>query len=542
MRALLCALSLLPLPALAEVITLPSQATRAVIYPQGGLVTHEVTFDLPAGRHEVVLPDLPPGVPVDDLRIAADDVQLGAIRYRTDFVPPRPTGDNEAVAAAEARITGIEERMQQIRDRAARLELARDAAEARIGFLTGLGDRDALPGDVDTLRQLAQMVGQETLDAREAAFDAQVAARAELEKLTGLKQDLAEAEATLKALVPEAQDRPFLAIDMVAEGPADDTVLRVSFFADALSWQPAYDLRLSDADTPKLVVARGAEVFQDTGENWQDVRLTLSTQRPADRIEPSFLPEDLRRLVDPEEIRPMDRSEPALGAALDEAGPAPASAMKDTAAAPSFQGLSVVYDVPGPVDVASGADSVRIPFDELEFDAELVARAVPLRDDTAYLVARFTNDSPEPLLPGGRALRYFDGGLVGTGPMPRIAAGAETELGFGPIDGLQLSRTVLKRAEGDRGLISRSDEQSEQVRIEVENLTDRTWPLELVDRVPYSEQEDLEITYTADPAPDIRGVVNRRGILQWNTALAPGDTFTVETRFDMRWPQGRIVR
>ncbi len=533
MRAFLCALTFLPMPVLAETLTLPSRATEAVIYPQSGLVTHEVQFSVPAGRHQVMLPDLPPDLPLERLRVSAEGLTLGAIRYRTDFVPPRPSGDDEAIATAEARIEAIEDRMQQVQDRAARLTLAQAAAETRIEFLNRLGDQETLPTDPASLRDLAEMIGEEALAARESAFDAQVAAREVMTEMQDLKEELEEAQAVLRALVPQREDRPFLAIDVVADEPAEGISLRVSFFADTMSWQPAYDLRLSETETPMLTVARGAEVYQDTGENWEDVRLTLSTQRPGDQIEPSFLPEDLRRLFDPEEMRPMVRSELERGAMLsDEAAPAPAPAGKQAlVAAPSFQGLSVVYAFPEPVDVASGADLVRIPFDELDFGADLVARAIPLRDDRAFLVARFTNDSTEPLLPANQARRYFDGGLVGAGSFPQIAAGEEAELGFGPIDGVQLTRTVLQRAEADRGLISRSNEETEVVRIEVENLTRRAWQLELLDRVPYSEQEDLDITYSADPEPDIRAVEDRRGILQWNTELPAGETFTVETEF-----------
>ena len=57
----------------------------------------------------------------------------------------------------------------------------------------------------------------------------------------------------------------------------------------------------------------------------------------------------------------------------------------------------------------------------------------------------------------------------------------EADLFFGPIDGLLVSRTVLDRNEGDRGIISRSNENSEDIRIDIENLTDRAWDLAVFD-------------------------------------------------------------
>ena len=39
------------------------------------------------------------------------------------------------------------------------------------------------------------------------------------------------------------------------------------------------------------------------------------------------------------------------------------------------------------------------------------------------------------------------------------------------------------------------------VELVIENLTDQTWQLEVRDSVPYSQQEDLQITWSATPTP-----------------------------------------
>jgi uncharacterized protein (TIGR02231 family) len=214
----------------------------------------------------------------------------------------------------------------------------------------------------------------------------------------------------------------------------------------------------------------------------------------------------------------------------------------EEAASASYEGLAVRYDFVSLVDIASGADSLRIPFDTVEFEAEIFARAIPLRDDTAYLMARFTNSSDEPILGTDNAMRFFDGALVGNQWLDPIAAGEEVELGFGPIEGLQLTHTILKRNEGDRGLISRSNELTQFTQITAKNLTNRTWQVELQDRVPFSEQEDLTITYTADPAPDEDSVDDQRGILQWNIEMEPGNEATLNSNYKITWPEGMMLR
>ena len=74
--------------------------------------------------------------------------------------------------------------------------------------------------------------------------------------------------------------------------------------------------------------------------------------------------------------------------------------------------------------------------------------------------------------------------------------------------------------------------------LEVENLTTEVWPVRLTDLVPYSEQEDLEISFEANPAPSETDVEGQRGILAWEFDVAPGETKAVSLTHTLRWPEG----
>ncbi|MEL7132868.1 MAG: DUF4139 domain-containing protein, partial [Pseudomonadota bacterium] len=171
----------------------------------------------------------------------------------------------------------------------------------------------------------------------------------------------------------------------------------------------------------------------------------------------------------------------------------------------------------------------------------LSARAIPRFDDTAFRLAKVTNTTAEILLPG-RALLYVDGQLVGGTQLDTLPPNAEADIFFGRIDGLRLTRTVLDRNEGDRGIISRSNEETEAVRIEVENLTDRVWDVAIRDAVPFSEQEDLVIDWSASPAPNVQAVDDRRGILEWQVTLQSGATQTISIDTTLTWPEGKVLR
>lgn len=540
--ALLLLSTALPTTLLAEDIPLTSAVRSVTLYPQGATVTRAVPFSAPAGRHDLILTDLPRGTDLSAVRVSVEGATMGGLTARNDFVPPRDEADDAAIEAAEARVEAAEEALREGMAGVADIMAERDAAQARVAFLTQIGQGDGVAQmEVSALRDLAAMIGDETLAARRAAQDAERRAEAAERGLKDLREDLEKARQALAALVPEAEARAMLAVAISAEGATEGSVTVTYTISDA-GWRPVYDFRL-DRAAGRLTVERGAFVTQSTGENWQDVALALSTVRPTEQTVPSEIWPEQRWIVDEEEdeVQPLMRAPVAEMSAADQAF-AGAAAPKRIAVQAMYDGLSVTYDYPDPVSIASGADHVRLDLGPLEMEAELVAQAVPLSDANAYLMASVTNEAEDLILPTPEANFYLDGRFQGQRFIELIPAGGEADLSFGPIEGLRLTRTVLDRAEGDRGVISKSNEMTETVRIDVENLTGETWPMRVLDRVPYSEQEDLRIDWKAEPAATETDVDGQRGILAWEFDLAPGAEQTIVLEQSLKWPDGMLLR
>lgn len=207
----------------------------------------------------------------------------------------------------------------------------------------------------------------------------------------------------------------------------------------------------------------------------------------------------------------------------------------------AYQGSVVIYDYETAVDLRSDADELRLTLDQVTLPVDaLVAEAVPSRDGSAYLVADSTNTLDEVILSGQVAL-YVDGGMVGLTHLPQIPAGEEMKLGFGVIDGIVLDRHVPERAEGGRGMIRRDTAREETVVLSAENLTGRDYDLRLIDQVPISEQEDLQISWTASVEPTEIDPEGERGLLVWEMPLAAGETREITLESSIRWPEGMLI-
>jgi len=523
------------MPALADTLSRPSQVTAVTLYPWGANVTREVRIDAAPGQHEVIVPDLPRTTDGQSLRVTAEGATVGAVTLIDDRQPVADLPPDPAIAAARAEVKRLAAVVREGKDAVKTIRLRALAARDELAFLKKIAAPEADPA---ALAEMARQMGAATLDARTRAQQAEIEARAAEAALEPQEKALKAARKTLAAL--ENADTDHAALSLALETAGAPATLRITTFTDAASWQPVYDLRL-DRAAGRLVVDRGVLVSQASGEDWRQALLTLSTARPADRSQPSQVAPWLRRIGPKDAPRPLmatrAKGADAMMAPEVMAEPAP---IAETAAL-EMMGATVTWVYPTPVDVRDGVEALRLKLAPLDLPAEIRAEAAPLFDDTAYVMADTRNDSAQVILPGPAAL-YLDGAMVGTADLPLTAAGDTLDMGFGPIDGLKITRRIPEANEGDRGLIARSNEMTETVEITAENLTGTDWPLRIVDRVPYATQEDLRIDWTAIPQPDVTDLDGRRGVMAWDSTLAAGASTTIRLETKLTWPADQVLR
>jgi hypothetical protein len=136
---------------------------------------------------------------------------------------------------------------------------------------------------------------------------------------------------------------------------------------------------------------------------------------------------------------------------------------------------------------------------------------------------------------------YRDGQYFGQFEMPEIVAGDEYPLQLGVLDGLRVDHSVIKREDGDRGLLSSSQIAESRFETVVTSLLDYDIPVRLYDRVPVSESEDLIVKEYAKPAISDRDIDGRRGVVSWNWDMQAGGTHKIEFGYDLSWPSGFAV-
>ncbi len=523
----------------ADTFFADSDVTHVKLHPQTAVVRREAKVQLPAGQHQILISGLPLDIDATSLILDHPGLDRLSVSLRDDYPLQVPLISPEQ-EAAKARVEELELRIAELKQAAALARTSTLAGQVKIDFLSQIGQRDGIGNlSVAQLQDLSDMISVQTQTAKADILAADVQAQDIERGLPALNKDLEKARATLQALSLQSEDRMFVALNVVASQAVDTTVELSYLVKHQTRWTPAYDLRLDSANKT-LTFERSVFVSQNTGEDWNDVVLTLATASPSTQSAPSVLHPRQARIHDPATLALKTRQQLGRSVAADAVLATPVIE-PEIASSYSVSEAGVTYLIPQQVSVATDGGTVQLGLPSIVVPAEVSAQVVPLWDSNAYRMVEITNTSDQELLSSAQTRFYIGTELVGTGGFQGLVANATTKMGFGAIEGLQVKRAILGRSDGEQGVISRSNQRVTQVAITVENLTDRDWPVRVLEGVPYSEQDDLEVSWQATPLVSVENVDNQRGILAWDLQIGTGLVQNIALKTQIDWPEGYVL-
>ncbi|MEU5782833.1 mucoidy inhibitor MuiA family protein [Micromonospora lupini] len=500
------------------------------VYPDRARVTRRSSPRLTAGEHRLRIAPLPLGLRRDSIRVGG---RGAATVLGVDVTTWRQA------RSADPQIVALEQRHRELSDELAEVEDA-DGIEGQRGeFLTRLAERaggtyaralasgDAAPTDVvaftdSVAGQLAESRGRRRGLSR---------------RRTDLAAELAAVERDLKAARGKrTPDR--LAAEVTVSVTADDAELELelTYLVEGAVWRPSYDLRLVE-DT--VTVTWFGLVSQNTGEDWPECELQLSTARPAaTTVVPELSPWYLDRFR-PEPVGlgamavPAGMSPPAPGGAPARSA-APLPRMKESVAQVE-QGVSAAtYRPARPAAVPADGSAHRATIAVLELSARLDHVTVPVRAAEAHLRATVRNTSDHTMLPGPAAV-FHGADFVAATELPTWAPGEEIELGLGVDDRLRVERKLHRRSE-TKATLGSTRRREVDYRITVANHTPRPATVEVRDQLPVSRDEAVVVRETnLAPAPAER---TELGELAWRLSLAPGESGEIAIGFRVELAKG----
>ena len=289
--------------------------------------------------------------------------------------------------------------------------------------------------------------------------------------------------------------------------------LRVDYVVPGACWRPYHRARLVEGEQTVVELTSEGCVWQNTGEDWDDVQLVFSTERPSLGTEPPRLATDLvtaQRRSEKLEVEAREQEVQTTGLG--------AGQRKSSPELPGIDdgGEALHLRAEARATIPSDGQPYRVPL--LSFTAEASSRHVLMAElaGAVILESRQVNEASRPLLAGPVDL-VRGHGYVGRTSVLFIAPGERFALGWGPDSAIRVQRT-LEQAKEERGMMSSWTTQAHTVRVRVSNLAPEAKTIHITERVPVSEVEKVGIEVDVAATTD-RLEPDGDGFVRWEAAL-----------------------
>ena len=254
--------------------TAEAPITAVTVYSDRARVVRTATLNV-SGSQRVELPRLPDLVDPDSIRVEAQGAEVSSVDVRPASAPPFP--QQEARKLLDA--------LDRVDDTLARVHAERAAFTLQLAALRKV--QPVVPQDgADTLSdsRMSSRVAPTNWGAS-AAFLVDTAAKLEA-RLRELDARVAtlRAERALRlheaARLGELPRRPGIEVAVTLAGTGPTKVQLSYLVPQRVRWYPRYELQLQP-EQQRVQVAFSGRVSQDTGEDWEGAKLTLSTALPS---------------------------------------------------------------------------------------------------------------------------------------------------------------------------------------------------------------------------------------------------------------------
>lgn len=550
-----------------EIKPAASKITSVTVYQNTALVTREVTLPEGAGQTEVIVSPMPPATVQSSLYAEGTDaVRVLSSRFRTRAIAE---DNREEVRKLENEIKMVQ---KGITEQDAELK----AVTANLAFTTKLESFTA--ATMNTLTEKGQLDAEKTLllaksiredrtkyIKEEAKIKAQLAT--DQEKLAFLKLQLQERSGGVSRTERDAV--------IVIDKKAGAGTVKLNYLVSNANWKPQYKLRAATKAGDPVALEYQASVTQQTGEDWTNVNLILSTAQPL----LNAAPPDLRTLEvaiggpmmpavpngpgqslgynsgrgegsyskELKDLEAQAKSQRSMARDnLNKKAAEEAFKLQNDAAAteqfrdllcsaddlakgggmanPTGDGPSVTFRLKSKLTLPSRMDDQTLEITKLELQPKFYYKAVPVLTPSVYRLADLVNTTDYILLPGD-ANMYLDTDFVGSTKLPLVAAGKPFTVGFGVDPQLQVTRKLMDKTRSTQG---GNQVLTFKYKIMLSSYKSTAVDVQVWDRMPHAEAVNAIAVQVGKTVPELSADAlyvrddKPKNLLRWDVKVEKG--------------------
>lgn len=340
--------------------------------------------------------------------------------------------------------------------------------------------------------------------------------------------------------------------------------ITLSYVVQDARWTPRYNLRAKNSSSP-INLEYQADVFQNTGVDWSQVELTLSTGNPQlGGSQPEIRPWKLYVQVPPPAPKKRKAKAGAYAAppvetmneeSYDDDGDdwgeaeeveaepeyvefgdydevatlADYTVVNEGATTAEFQ-ISIKQDVP------SGNKPQQVTVQNSELTSDFRHFTVPKLDKDAFLISEVTGWEGLNLLPGYVQI-FFEGTYVSESYIDPAYTDDTLRFSLGRDKRVVIEREQLKDY-NEKKIFGSQIERTFAYEIKVRNTKDEPVNLRLEDQIPISQDKAITVKIEEISGANLDA---ESGLLYWDMEVAGSETKTVKLIYSVKYPKNRVV-
>ncbi len=507
-----------------NIIAQDMKLNQATLFLRGAELFNSTTLTLPVGQSQVVLSNVANNINPQSLSIEInnDDVVIQSINLATDL--------NKASYPTD--IQDLKAQIQQLEQNINNLNVYVQVNDEQLLQLKDQG----FFGNQETfsLEQSAQKLDF-IREQMTKIFNQQLDYQQQISYLTEKLQQL---NLQLADKMQNSQNEKKQIIVTLNTKKAVTAELQIAYITPNAAWSPTYDIRSAGMDKP-ITLTYKADVIQNTGINWDNIQLTLSSADPVINITPPQMqPWYLSTEID-RRMRNMEMSAPA---------PAPISEMKKSRATrvnsgmanfvtANNNGVNLTYQIALPYSLPSRDRGRSLTIKQTDLTGQYRYITMPKLNKNVYLQAQIADWHDLNLL-NGNANIYFANSYVGSYSLGNQPINETLDIPLGIDKDIQVSRQVNEKLKKSPSFLGSTIEQQESYIIKIKNPRSEPIALTVYDQIPVSQESDVIVK-------DVefgKGKLDQQsGKIEWELTVAPKQQIDLPLNYTLKYPKDKNI-
>lgn len=544
-----------------------SKVEKVTVFLGGAQVVRTAPVSLASGTTDIIFEGVSPTLNTGSLQAGGKgNFVILSVRYNTEYTPPGVKKENAVPESLLRKIELSQDSLTLIDFEIEGLNYKLNAWTAeknmleRNKLLTGEGKTDSLALFMQAMEFYRKKIHEINAQILEIKIQLKninrrrtdIAAR--INELVNYKYKLEQENVTQASY-------SYQVVVTVNAKAATNGNISINYLVSNASWTPSYELRAENSSSPVNLLYK-ASISQNTGEDWKDVKLVLSTLNPQrSQAKPNLNPWILRYfqpmnyaqgatsnlaisqlqsvVVVTDNVRESSADE---GLALEKKmkAPAPAAQYASGYTAQSVNFSNVEFDIEIPYTINADGKPQQVTIMEESIPSQYKHYVVPKLEQEAYLVARLTGWEKLNLLPGMANVYFQNTILGGTQINPNVILDT-LNISFGRDPGLTITRRKTKDKEISRTL-SNNIEREVIIEVTIRNKRDEKVEIMVEDQIPVSGVPDeIKVKWSKETLGGAE-LNEQTGALTWDLKLAPRESKTLTFSYIITHPKDKVLQ